>query len=91
MADTFVHTLRGMLALRGTDASAGEARLLALADAVAANPRFDAWAEGLFRLERIAAEARRAGRPALAAAIVERLHRIDPQFDSRFGTVEVKY
>ena len=33
----------------------GETVTMALAGRVAANPRFDAWGEGLFRLERIAA------------------------------------
>jgi tetratricopeptide (TPR) repeat protein len=57
-----------------------EASLLKLADELAANPRFDAWGEGLFRLERIAEQAKRSGRESLARDIHERMRRIDPDY-----------
>jgi hypothetical protein len=53
-----------------------------MADALAVNPRLDAWADGLFRLERMARDARRAGRPELAHALIERVRKIDPEFTS---------
>lgn len=73
-------TLEGLLALHGAKPESGEKMLLEMADELAANPRFDAWGEGLFHLERIAAEAGRAGRPGLAADLAERMHKIDPDF-----------
>jgi tetratricopeptide (TPR) repeat protein len=54
--------------------------LLELAQELASNPRFDAWGEGLFRLERIAEEARRAGRGELARDIHARMKKIDPDY-----------
>ncbi|MBI3300517.1 MAG: hypothetical protein HYZ72_00325, partial [Deltaproteobacteria bacterium] len=78
----FLDTLAGEVALRGKNPAPGEMQFIAMADALAANPRLDAWAEGLFRLERMAADARRAGRSELAQALVERIHRIDPEFTS---------
>ncbi len=72
-----VDQLDSELALHGSDPSAAEASILEVADALSTNPRFDAWGEGLFRLERIAAEARRAGRPRLAADITEKMKKID--------------
>jgi len=77
---SFLNLLEGELALRGENAAAGEARLLTIADELAANPRVDAWAVGLFNLQRLAADARRVGKPQLAAALVERMRRIDPHF-----------
>jgi len=64
----------------GENAAAGEARLLTIADELAANPRVDAWAVGLFNLQRLAADTRRARKPQLAAALAERMQRIDPDF-----------
>lgn len=54
--------------------------LLAFADELAANPRFDAWGEGLFRLERIAEQAKRSGHDALARDIHGRMRKIDPDY-----------
>jgi tetratricopeptide (TPR) repeat protein len=78
----FLDTLAGELALRRKDPSLGEMQYLAMADALVVNPRLDAWAEGLFRLERLAIDARRAGRPKLAQALVERMKKLDPDFTS---------
>jgi tetratricopeptide (TPR) repeat protein len=58
----------------------GADSLVQLADDLAGNPRFDAWGEGLFRLERIAEEAKRASKPELARAITERMRKIDPEY-----------
>ena len=44
------------------------------------NPRFDAWGEGLFRLDRIAADARRVGRTRLADEIVAKMRVIDAAY-----------
>jgi tetratricopeptide (TPR) repeat protein len=78
-----VEQLEVEIDLRGAEAAsaAAEARILKVADGLAANPRFDAWGEGLFRLERIAGEARRAGRPKLAADIYARMRKIDPEYE----------
>ncbi len=77
-AGPYVETLAGELALGGAAAAAGEKQLLSMADAISSSPRLDAWADGLFRLQRVAAAAARAGRLPLAAAIRERIRRIDP-------------
>jgi len=82
LADPFIESLDGQLALRGRSPEKGEKQLLKIADDLSASPRFDAWGEGLFRLERVAADAARAGRPELSRQIVERMHRIDPDFRS---------
>jgi tetratricopeptide (TPR) repeat protein len=60
---------------------ASEDHLLKLADDLAANPRFDAWGEGLFRLERIGEQAKRSGRDGLVRDIHERMRRIDPDYE----------
>ena len=77
-----VRMLDAQLALHGGKGSDGGKDLLKIADDLAGNPRFDAWGEGLFRLERAAAEAVRAGQPKVAEQLVERMHRIDPDFVS---------
>jgi len=74
--------LDAQMALHGKRADAGGKELLAIADELAANPRFDAWGEGLFRLERAASEAARAGHPELAARLAERMLKIDPEYKS---------
>ena len=76
----YVDQLDTEIALRSESPAAAETSILAVADALSANPRFDAWGEGLFRLERIAADARRAGRPQLAADIEVRMKKIDPTY-----------
>ena len=78
----FLKTLEGELALRGANPAEGEAMLLQIADGLAASPLLDAWAVGLFHLQRLAADAQRAGRAELATALVERMHKIDPEFTS---------
>jgi tetratricopeptide (TPR) repeat protein len=75
--EPFVRQVEAELAM--TEKSS-EKTLLKLADELAANPRFDAWGEGLFRLERIVEQAKRSGRDALARDIEERMRRIDPHY-----------
>ena len=75
--DPFVRQLEAELAL--SEKSASET-LLKFADELAGNPRFDAWGEGLFRLERIAVQAKRSGHGALARDIEERMRKIDPEY-----------
>jgi hypothetical protein len=76
--------------LASGDSAAAEKTLIGMADAIAADPRFDAWGEGLFKLERVAAAARRFGRPELAAEVEARMRRIDPDYapGSRSAPVE---
>lgn len=64
---------------RGNPEAAGTA-LIALADRIAANPQEDAWAPGLFQLQRLAQDARRAGCAELATEVVLRMRRIDPTY-----------
>jgi tetratricopeptide (TPR) repeat protein len=68
------------IALTEKASADSEDALRKMADELASNPRFDAWGEGLFRLERIAEQAKRAGRDALAREIQERMRRIDPDY-----------
>ena len=63
----YVTQLETEIALHGKDPAEAEASIRQVATELSLNPRFDAWGEGLFRLDRIAADARRAGRTALAA------------------------
>jgi tetratricopeptide (TPR) repeat protein len=79
-ARPYVDQLDTEIALRGKDSSAAEDSIRRVADELTRNPRFDAWGEGLFRLERIAAEARRAGRTQLADDITTKMKRIDPDY-----------
>jgi tetratricopeptide (TPR) repeat protein len=79
----FVAQAHAELALSGTDPSDGEKALRELADGLAANPHFDAWGEGLFRIERMAQAAQRAGRAELARQLQERARRIDPAYTPR--------
>jgi tetratricopeptide (TPR) repeat protein len=76
----YIDQLDTEIALRGDAPAAAEASILSVADALSTNPRFDAWGEGLFRLQRIAADARRAGRTRLAADIETRMKKIDPEY-----------
>jgi tetratricopeptide (TPR) repeat protein len=81
----YVRQLEAALSLRkGGDG----ADLVAMADELAANPRFDAWGEGLFRLERIARDADVAGKRDLSGQIRDRMRRIDPDYAPR-GTEAV--
>jgi len=68
------------VALAGREPSEGDKALRQLADGLAANSHFDAWGEGLFRIERMAQAAQRLGRPELARQLRERTLRIDPTF-----------
>lgn len=79
-----IDVLEAELGLVGSDPEAAERRLLAFADRVVRETNFDGWATGLFRLEQLAALADRLGRKELVAALVERMHAIDPSFASRF-------
>src|SRR5262249_39689266 len=74
------------LALAGSRPEDGERALLDLADHLASNSRFDAWGEGLFRVERMSQAADRAGRKELARQLRERKRRIDPAFDPGSST-----
>jgi len=78
----YVRQLEAELGLGGAGAKAAEAEsaVRGIADELASNPRFDAWGEGLFRLERIAEQAKRAGRGSLAAEIHATMRRIDPDY-----------
>jgi tetratricopeptide (TPR) repeat protein len=76
----FVRQLEAELALSDKSPAEAEEMLRKLGDDLAANPRFDAWGEGLFRLERIAEQAKRSGRDGLAREIQERMRRIDPDY-----------
>lgn len=78
----FLNTLSSEIALRGKTPEEGERQFIAMADALAVNPRLDAWADGLFRLERMAQDARSVNRPELVQGLVERMHKIDPGFTS---------
>jgi tetratricopeptide (TPR) repeat protein len=75
--EPFIRQLESELALTE---KASEDHLLKLADELAANPRCDAWGEGLFRLERIAEQAKRSGRDSLVRDIHERMRKIDPDY-----------
>src|SRR5262245_18691590 len=79
-ARPYVDQLDTEIALRSKDPSAAEDSIRRVADELTRNPRFDAWGEGLFRLERIAAEARRAGRTQLADDVTAKMKRIDPDY-----------
>ena len=77
--------LEAQLALFGDNPEEGEAELIRLADGFARSTSFDGWVTGLFRLEQLADIARRAGREKLVEALVERMNRIDPEFNSNFS------
>src|SRR6478672_7068852 len=64
MISPYLGQLDAELAFTEKESSTAEDSLRKVADELAANPRFDAWGEGLFRLERIAEQAKRSGRAA---------------------------
>lgn len=68
----YVEILRGRLLLRSPHPEEGDAVMLALADEVGGNPRLDAWASGVLRVDRGIADAERLGRKDLAAQMKER-------------------
>lgn len=80
MIEPYLHQLEAELALSEKESTTAENSLRRVADELAGNPRFDAWGEGLFRLERIAEQAKRSGREALARDIQERMRKIDPNY-----------
>ncbi len=85
-----VTRLEAELALHDAHPKAGADAILAFADQLAANPRFDAWGEGLFRLERIAEEAKRAGHSELVHDIHARMKRIDPDYVAGSNVLPVR-
>ena len=76
----FVRQIEAEIGLTGSQAAGSEATVRAFAEELAANPRFDAWGEGLFRLERIAEQAKRSGRTALVTDIYATMRRIDSEY-----------
>ena len=81
----YIAQLDTEIALHGKDPADAEASIRRVANELSQNPRFDAWGEGLFRLDRMAADARRVGRTALAADVEAKMKVIDP--DYRPGSV----
>lgn len=75
-----IRQVEAEIALTDKSSADSEEALRGMADELASNPRFDAWGEGLFRLERIAEQVKRSGRDALAREIQERMRRIDPAY-----------
>ena len=76
----YIRQLEAEIELAGDNPGKSEEKIREIADELAGNPRFDAWGEGLFRLERIAEEAKRAGRLSLARDIYDRMRKIDPEY-----------
>jgi tetratricopeptide (TPR) repeat protein len=76
----YIQQLETEIALHGKDPADAEASIRKVANDLSQNPRFDAWGEGLFRLDRMAADARRAGRTALAADVEAKMKVIDPDY-----------
>ena len=75
-----VEAVEAQLALLGDDPEKGEATILKLADGFAVSKTLDGWVSGLFRMEELAGVAVRAGRQELAEALIERMHKIDPDY-----------
>ncbi len=75
-----VDVVEAQLVLESDHPEEAEAKLIQLADRFAASKTLDGWVTGLFRLEELAGVALRAGRPQLAEALIERMHRIDPDY-----------
>jgi hypothetical protein len=84
-AQPFIKTLAAEVELRGPNDEEAEAQILAIADELARDPRIDAWASGLFQIQRLADDARRADKDELAAALRARLRTIDPSFAPTAG------
>ena len=76
----YIEQLDTEIALHGNDSADAEASIRKVANELSQNPRFDAWGEGLFRLDRIAADARRAGRTQLAADVEAKMKVIDSAY-----------
>jgi tetratricopeptide (TPR) repeat protein len=75
-----VDVVEAQLALVSDHPEEAEAKLIQLADGFAASKTLDGWVTGLFRLEELAGAALRAGRTQLAEELIERMHRIDPDY-----------
>jgi tetratricopeptide (TPR) repeat protein len=84
-AQPFIKTLAAQVELRGPNDEEAEAQILAIADELARDPRIDAWAAGLFQIQRLADDARRADKDELATALRARLRTIDPTFTPAAG------
>jgi tetratricopeptide (TPR) repeat protein len=82
--ESFLIQLNGQLALRSPDPSAGEKALIAMADGILATPLFDAWGEGLFKMERVGRDALKSGRRELADQIRSRMIKLDLSYKPRF-------
>ena len=76
----YIQQLETEIALHGKDPAEAEASIRKVANDLSQNPRFDAWGEGLFRLDRMASDARRAGRTTLAADVEAKMKVIDPDY-----------
>ena len=76
----YIEQLDTEIALHGKDPSDAEASIRKVANDLSQNPRFDAWGEGLFRLDRMASDARRAGRTTLATDVEAKMKVIDPDY-----------
>jgi hypothetical protein len=68
------------LGLGGEAADQAGKNLVALATDLADDPSVDGWGAGLFVIQRYVAEAKRAGRGALAGDLLALLRRIDPAY-----------
>lgn len=78
--ESLLMPLEAQFALVGPNPQEGEAALLTHADGYLDETGFDGWVTGLFRLEQLAGIAQRVGRPQLARALLDRIHRIDPGY-----------
>jgi len=78
--DSLLKPLEAQFALVGPNPQEGEEALLKHADGYLDATGFDGWVTGLFRLEQLAGMAQRAGRPQLARELLDRIHRIDPDY-----------
>jgi tetratricopeptide (TPR) repeat protein len=76
----YIDQLDTEIALHGKNPADAEASIRRVATELSQNPRFDAWGEGLFRLDRLASDARRAGREKLAADVEASMKKIDPDY-----------
>ena len=81
IATLSLNSLDGQIALRDGRAEEGQAKLVAIANRLVSGRNFDSWASGLMHLEGLARDARRAGYPATAEAILQRLRRLDPGYE----------
>jgi tetratricopeptide (TPR) repeat protein len=71
---------QALVDLRGPNPERGEAVLLEIVDAIAADPTIDGWGGGLITTERYAGDAERLGRTALVKSFAERMKKMDPTY-----------